>query len=193
MYDSMGDSNFNLPPGFRFDPTDEELVLHFLHRKAARLPCHPDVIPDLDLFPHNPWELQGKALSEGSKWYYYSRRAPNRSTGSGYWKQLVTDEPIISSANNKKIGLRNEYVFCVGEPPHGACTTWIMHEYRLSAAATRSSSRAGRSKLDHKRWALYKVYEQTSDDTSDDDSSIELSCLDEVFLSMDDLDEVSFP
>ena len=55
----MGDSNVNLPPGFRFYPTDEELVVHFLHRKAALLPCHPDVIPDLELYPHDPWELDG--------------------------------------------------------------------------------------------------------------------------------------
>jgi hypothetical protein len=49
----------NLPPGFRFCPSDEELVVHFLHRKAALLPCHPDVIPDLDLYPYDPWELDG--------------------------------------------------------------------------------------------------------------------------------------
>jgi hypothetical protein len=58
----MGDhnnNNVNLPPGFRFYPTDEELVVHFLHRKASLLPCHPDVIPDLDLYPFDPWQLQG--------------------------------------------------------------------------------------------------------------------------------------
>lgn len=52
-------NNVNLPPGFRFYPTDEELVVHFLHRKASLLPCHPDVIPDLDLYPFDPWQLQG--------------------------------------------------------------------------------------------------------------------------------------
>lgn len=55
----MGDNNVNLPPGFRFYPTDEELIVHFLHRKASLLPCLPDVIPDLDLYPYEPWELQG--------------------------------------------------------------------------------------------------------------------------------------
>jgi len=55
-------NNVNLPPGFRFYPTDEELVVHFLHRKASLLPCHPDVIPDLDLYPFDPWQLQGILL-----------------------------------------------------------------------------------------------------------------------------------
>lgn len=54
----MGDNN-NLPPGFRFCPTDEELVVHFLRRKDDLLPYHPDIIPDLDVYPYNPWDLQG--------------------------------------------------------------------------------------------------------------------------------------
>lgn len=58
----MGENSVNLPPGFRFYPTDEELVVHFLHRKAALLPCHPDVIPDLDLYPYDPWDLEGMQL-----------------------------------------------------------------------------------------------------------------------------------
>lgn len=58
---TMGDDNVNLPPGFRFYPTDEELVVHFLQRKASRLPYRPDIIPDLDLFPYDPWDLNGKS------------------------------------------------------------------------------------------------------------------------------------
>jgi len=56
----MGDGSVKLPPGFRFCPTEEELVLHF--RKASLLPCHPDIIPDLDLCMHDPWELEGMFL-----------------------------------------------------------------------------------------------------------------------------------
>lgn len=59
MGDNNNMANEKLPPGFRFYPTDEELIVHFLHRKAALLPCHPDVIPDLDLYPYDPWELDG--------------------------------------------------------------------------------------------------------------------------------------
>jgi len=60
----MGDHGCsgNLPPGFVFSPTDEELVLHFLHRKASLLPCNPDIIPDLGLYPHDPWQLEGNSL-----------------------------------------------------------------------------------------------------------------------------------
>lgn len=66
----MADNPFQLPPGFRFFPTDEELVVHFLQRKAALLPLHPDVIPDLDLYPYDPWELNGTINSMHSNISY---------------------------------------------------------------------------------------------------------------------------
>ncbi|KAE8721785.1 NAC domain-containing protein 68 [Hibiscus syriacus] len=124
----MGDSrNVNLPPGFRFYPTDEELVVHFLQRKAALLPCHPDVIPDLELYPYDPWELDGKALGEGKQWYFYSRRTQNRSTGNGYWKAMGIDEPVVKSNSSKKVGMKKYFVFYIGESgPAGIKTNWTM-------------------------------------------------------------------
>lgn len=54
----MAGGNVNLPPGFCFSPTDEELVHHFLYSKTS-LPCHPNIIPDLDVSMPDPWELNG--------------------------------------------------------------------------------------------------------------------------------------
>ncbi|XP_048491035.1 NAC domain-containing protein 104 isoform X4 [Beta vulgaris subsp. vulgaris] len=147
----------NLPPGFRFCPSDEELVVHFLRRKDGLLPFHPDVIPDLDVYPYNPWELEGKAFSEGNKCYYYSRKIQNRVTESGYWKAMGMDEPIMSSSSSKKIvGMKKYYVFHIGEPPAGAWTSWIMHEYRLpdSLGSTSKSTSRKRGQPKHNRWNL---------------------------------------
>ena len=58
----MADESINLPPGFHFSPTDEELVLHFLCSKNSLLPCHPNIIPDLDISASDPWELKGMLL-----------------------------------------------------------------------------------------------------------------------------------
>ncbi|KAG6436335.1 hypothetical protein SASPL_101231 [Salvia splendens] len=168
----MGDNNLNLPPGFRFYPTDEELVVHFLHRKATLLPYHPDVIPDLDLYPYDPWDLDGKALSEGKKWYFYSRRTAKRITESGYWQPIGVEEPIYSSGA-KKVGVKKYSAFYMGEPSQGVKTKWIMHEYK-----------------DHSKWVVCRVYEEEEEE---DGGGAELSCLDEVFLSLDDLDEISLP
>ncbi|CAA0807312.1 xylem NAC domain 1 [Striga hermonthica] len=189
----MGDNNLNLPPGFRFYPTDEELVVHFLQRKASLLPCHPDVIPDLDLYPYDPWDLDGKAMAEGDKWYFYSRRTQSRITASGYWQVMGIEEPIYSSNTGQKIGTKKYSSFFYGEPSEGVRTSWIMQEYTMSdsASSTRSSSRRRSSKTDSGRWVICRVYEKNSD--SDDDDGEELSCLDQVFLSLDDLDEINQP
>ncbi|KAK4401910.1 NAC domain-containing protein [Sesamum angolense] len=181
----MGENNFNLPPGFRFYPTDEELVVHFLQRKAALLPCHPDVIPDLDLYPYDPWDLHGKAMGEGNKWYFYSRRTKIRVSESGYWQSIGVEEPIYSSTNSHKvIGMKKYSAFYIGEPSGSqpVKTNWIMQEYRLSSDS--SSSTSSRRSRNSKKQLF---------DNDDDDDGAELSCLDEVFLSLDDLDEISLP
>lgn len=55
----------NLPPGFRFHPTDEELVIHYLKRKADSSPLPVAIIADVDLYKHDPWELPGKLNQTG--------------------------------------------------------------------------------------------------------------------------------
>lgn len=49
----------SLPPGFRFHPTDEELVGYYLKRKVERLEIELEVIPVVDLYKFDPWELPG--------------------------------------------------------------------------------------------------------------------------------------
>ncbi|KAF5183487.1 Nac domain-containing protein [Thalictrum thalictroides] len=193
----MGDDNVNLPPGFRFYPTDEELVVHFLQRKAARLPCHPDIIPDLNLYPYDPWDLNGKALSGGNQWYYFSRRTSNRMSANGFWQPLGIDEPINATSNSdRNVGMKKYLVFCLGE---GIKTNWIMHEYRLSDTASTSSSRSSKKKTttkDASKWVLCRVFEDNdgSQGSLCDNNDQELSCLDEVFLSLDDdFDEINYP
>uniref|UniRef100_A0A453GDM7 NAC domain-containing protein n=1 Tax=Aegilops tauschii subsp. strangulata TaxID=200361 RepID=A0A453GDM7_AEGTS len=48
-----------LPIGFRFRPTDEELLLHYLRRKALSCPLPADIIPVADLARLHPWDLPG--------------------------------------------------------------------------------------------------------------------------------------
>jgi len=46
-----------LPPGFRFHPTDEELILHYLRKRAAAAPCPAPVIAEVDIYKFDPWDL----------------------------------------------------------------------------------------------------------------------------------------
>jgi len=50
-----------VPPGFRFHPTDEELVDYYLRKKVASKRIEIDIIKDVDLYKIEPWDLQGLA------------------------------------------------------------------------------------------------------------------------------------
>ncbi len=49
-----------VPVGFRFHPTDEELVGYYLPKKVTDRKIDLDLIRDLDLYKLEPWDLQGK-------------------------------------------------------------------------------------------------------------------------------------
>jgi len=48
-----------LPPGFRFHPTDEELILHYLRKRVASTPLPVSIIAEVDIYKFDPWELPG--------------------------------------------------------------------------------------------------------------------------------------
>lgn len=49
----------SVPPGFRFRPTEEELVGYYLKRKINSMKMDIDVIAELDLYKIEPWDIQG--------------------------------------------------------------------------------------------------------------------------------------
>ncbi|CAN6275728.1 unnamed protein product [Urochloa humidicola] len=192
----------DLPPGFHFFPSDEELVVHFLRRKASLLPCQPDIIPTVPLNHFDPWELNDKALQAGNQWYFFSHATQSRVTPNGYWSSICADETIESGGCN--IGIKKALVFSIGEPSKGIKTNWIMHEYHLldgskgsSSSTSTSSSKKfhrneGYSNKESNTWVICRVFDSTSgSQVSFHEEGMELSCLDEVFLSLDDYDEVS--
>jgi hypothetical protein len=50
-------------PGFRFHPTDEELVTFYLRRKVAGKRLSIEIIKDFDIYKHDPWDLPSKWLT----------------------------------------------------------------------------------------------------------------------------------
>ncbi|KAK6249659.1 hypothetical protein SCA6_003664 [Theobroma cacao] len=47
----------NLPPGFRFHPTDEELITYYLSHKVSDVSFTSKAIVDVDLNKCEPWDL----------------------------------------------------------------------------------------------------------------------------------------
>ncbi|KAL0355047.1 UNVERIFIED_CONTAM: NAC domain-containing protein 83 [Sesamum radiatum] len=58
-FNFVRDGESKLPPGFRFQPTDEEIVFQYLARKTFSYPLPASVIPEINVFSFHPWELPG--------------------------------------------------------------------------------------------------------------------------------------
>ncbi|KAL4323882.1 hypothetical protein GQ457_11G025400 [Hibiscus cannabinus] len=54
-------NQMDLPPGFRFHPTDEELISHYLYNKVVALNFTAKAIGEVDLNKSEPWDLPWKA------------------------------------------------------------------------------------------------------------------------------------
>ncbi|XP_057449293.1 NAC domain-containing protein 37-like isoform X2 [Lotus japonicus] len=129
-----------VPPGFRFHPTDEELVGYYLRKKIASQKIDLDVIREIDLYRIEPWDLIERCrigYEEQSEWYFFSHKdkkyptgtRTNRATMAGFWKATGRDKAVYDKM--KLIGMRKTLVFYKGRAPNGQKTDWIMHEYRL--------------------------------------------------------------
>ncbi|WVZ23362.1 hypothetical protein V8G54_001906 [Vigna mungo] len=153
-----------LPPGFRFHPTDEELIVYYLCNQATSKPCPASIIPEVDLYKFDPWELPDKTEFGENEWYFFSPRdrkypngvRPNRATVSGYWKATGTDKAIYSGS--KLVGVKKSLVFYKGRPPKGDKTDWIMHEYRLAESKQSANRKIGSMRLDD--WVLCRIYKK---------------------------------
>ncbi|KAJ6736809.1 putative proteinC DOMAIN-CONTAINING PROTEIN 76 [Salix viminalis] len=140
MKESMDQSG--VPPGFRFHPTDEELVGYYLRKKVASQKIDLDVIRDIDLYRIEPWDLLERCwigYEEQNEWYFFSHKdkkyptgtRTNRATMAGFWKATGRDKAVYDKI--KLIGMRKTLVFYKGRAPNGQKTDWIMHEYRLES------------------------------------------------------------
>ncbi|KAM7251503.1 hypothetical protein ACFE04_023386 [Oxalis oulophora] len=132
----------SVPPGFRFHPTDEELVGYYLRKKVASQKIDLDVIKDIDLYRIEPWDLTERCrigYEEQNEWYFFSHKdkkyptgtRTNRATMAGFWKATGRDKAVYDKS--KLIGMRKTLVFYKGRAPHGQKSDWIMHEYRLES------------------------------------------------------------
>ncbi|KAK8526031.1 hypothetical protein V6N13_017101 [Hibiscus sabdariffa] len=159
-------------PGFRFHPTDEELVGFYLRRKIQQRPLSIELIKQLDIYKYDPWDLPKLASTGEKEWYFYCPRdrkyrnstRPNRVTGAGFWKATGTDRPIYSSEGTKCIGLKKSLVFYKGRAAKGVKTDWMMHEFRLPSLTDSAPPKRYLDKCipANDSWAICRIFKKTN-------------------------------
>ncbi|GJR38071.1 NAC domain-containing protein 43-like protein [Tanacetum coccineum] len=161
-----------VPPGFRFHPTEEELLHYYLRKKVSYEKIDLDVIREVDLNKLEPWDIQEKCnigSTPQNDWYFFSHKdkkyptgtRTNRATAAGFWKATGRDKVIHSSL--RRIGMRKTLVFYQGRAPHGQKSEWIMHEYRLddNIITTQDSTVSNLFDYSHEEgWVICRVFKK---------------------------------
>ncbi|NP_001315792.1 NAC domain-containing protein 77-like [Malus domestica] len=147
----LSDELKGLPPGFRFHPTDEEIITSYLIKKVINSSFEAVAIGEADLNKCEPWDLPKEAKMGEKEWYFFCQRdrkyptgmRTNRATESGYWKATGKDKEIFNKVKKQQqqggkgagggclVGMKKTLVFYRGRAPKGEKTNWVMHEYRL--------------------------------------------------------------
>ncbi|XP_052195104.1 NAC domain-containing protein 92-like [Diospyros lotus] len=154
-----------LPPGFRFHPTDEELITHYLSRKVLDHCFCARAVGEVDLNKVEPWDLPWRAKMGEREWYFFcvrDRKYPtgsrtNRATDAGYWKATGKDKEIHRVKT--LVGMKKTLVFYKGRAPKGEKTNWVMHEYRLEGKCSSLYSLPKAAKND---WVICRVFKKGS-------------------------------
>ncbi|XP_062116578.1 NAC domain-containing protein 100-like [Humulus lupulus] len=158
------DEQLDLPPGFRFHPTDEELISHYLYKKVVDTSFLCRAIGEVDLNKSEPWDLPWKAKMGEKEWYFFcvrDRKYPtglrtNRATEAGYWKATGKDKEIYRGKS--LVGMKKTLVFYKGRAPKGEKSNWVMHEYRLEG----KFSVHNLPKTAKNEWVICRVFQKSS-------------------------------
>ncbi|KAJ0085943.1 hypothetical protein Patl1_06971 [Pistacia atlantica] len=112
----MATSSGGVPPGFRFHPTDEELLHYYLRKKVSFQKFEMEVIREVDLNKMEPWELQERCKigsTPQNEWYFFSHKDRKYPTGSrtnratnagileGNWERQVHKKQLQENWNEE--------------------------------------------------------------------------------------------
>ncbi|RWR72413.1 NAC transcription factor 29-like protein [Cinnamomum micranthum f. kanehirae] len=162
----------NLPPGFRFEPTDYELLAYLRWKKEG----HPiaNIINEIPQDKCFPDELKREFSNRNEDgWYFFiktkqhSGNRVDRRAGNGTWKSGTGATGITHG--RKTVGYKTTLTFAYIQKGNKAKKTiWNMHEYRLPH---QNGKRKGGDNL-----VLCKIYKRrvrgkTYDDALDEENT----------------------
>ncbi|GMI75955.1 hypothetical protein HRI_001264700 [Hibiscus trionum] len=140
--------------GYRFHPTEKELVDHYLWNKILDRDSLVQAIKEVDsLFNKDPWELPGcsKIKSADQVWYFFSRRGDDkrvkRTTDTGFWKVTGKTRNV---KGKKGCAEKKSLVFYEGRFSNAKWTPWVIHEYTFTSTVLDNKERIFLCKLKKK-------------------------------------------
>ncbi|XP_043725547.1 protein ATAF2-like [Telopea speciosissima] len=130
------------PSGYRFCPSESELLLNYLRNKILGLPLPCDVIKEVEIYRFNLDQFTRMIVEftdgNGEDSYFFTITdpknrvggRPSRTTSDGYWKATSGDVEVLF--HGVTIGYKKNLVLYIGKGNTARKTNWIMHEYKLN-------------------------------------------------------------
>ncbi|KAJ4723337.1 putative NAC domain-containing protein [Melia azedarach] len=144
---NVDDEMMMMPTGFRFNPTDEELI-HLLERKVSgqAMRLHAHFMIERDVYQIDPQHLQwyhDATLSKNERYYYCLKENDSREVaGQGWWRATGHLKKIyVNDQRHALVGYKRPLTFYRFRDDQirrkkAVKTNWIMHEYTLESFPT---------------------------------------------------------
>ncbi|RLN21831.1 NAC domain-containing protein 67-like [Panicum miliaceum] len=148
-------SQLSLPPGFRFVPTDQEVIAYYLLRRIRGEPLPVGDILEDDPLSAPPWLLLGKHGRRRDAFFFAAGRAMNgrgsrqqRScAGGGTWEGQGRRKGARGrDGERQRVRVGGEeiewrkYALNFHEEGVKGSTGWVMHEYSITAPPSLAAS-----------------------------------------------------
>nr|GEX43579.1 NAC domain-containing protein [Tanacetum cinerariifolium] len=156
----------SLNPGYRFSPTDSEIIVYYLQRKIETGEQHPKCRYYIaDFYGDTPDILAANHRHCENKWYFLTSRdrkypngnRPNRRIKNfGFWKATTKSKVICDDVTGEIIGSRRSLAYCDN---YSRKTPWLMQEYINNNPNIRIGSRADQM-MKLSDWVLAKIYKK---------------------------------
>ncbi|KAG5399805.1 hypothetical protein IGI04_014412, partial [Brassica rapa subsp. trilocularis] len=141
---STASSSLAYPPGYRFVPTDAEIIYYYLkpfspdNKKSwPNLPIH-----HANIYESNPQQLTAEYKKGNlTEWFFISERTKIKTNGQkqkrvdhngGYWHSKAVTKKI--KVKKDVVGYKTTLNYFVGKQPNGERTNWLMQEYWLESS-----------------------------------------------------------